>query len=275
MNGTNAVLIAGGSDLMPRIKRQLIKPAVLVDLSPIRELHYIKRDGDQIRVGALSTISELAASSILSGKYEAFRQVEMQYGGPAIRNIATIGGNVASAASSEDLIPVLLSLDATVAMKSVKGERSLPVKDFLVGKRKTILSHEELITEISFRELNSTSWCTFEKVGRRKSLIIALVSLAVCLDLDPESHKVNQIRVALNRVKEKIPQRVQEVEMFLAGKVLNDDTIVQSLKVLEDALSLTADYRASAEYRVEAAKACLESAIKHCVKMMASKREAV
>ena len=149
----------------------------------------------------------------------------------------------------------------------------MPLREFVVGKRKTVLSPEELITEISFRELNDTSWCTFEKVGRRNSLIIALVSMAVCLDLELGSMRIDQIRVALNRVKGKIPERAHNVEKTLTGRILNEDTIAEGLRVLGNDLSLTSDYRASAEYRVEAAKACLERAVRHCAERITPKGE--
>lgn len=264
-NGQDVVLISGGSDLMPRIKRRLIKPKLLVDLSSLHELDYIRQEENRVKIGSLNTISKLAESALLSDRYEAFKQVAARFGGPAIRNVATVGGNVAAAASSEDLIPVLLALDADVKTISAKRQHTTPLREFIVGKRRTALSPAELIAEISFQELNESSWCAFEKVGRRNSLIIALVSVAVCLQLDPENLRLSQIRVALNRVKGKIPERALRVENTLRGRILSQSTITEGLQTLEDELSLTSDYRASAEYRVEAAKTCLERAIKSCV----------
>lgn len=269
-NGKDAVFVAGGSDLMPRIKRRLVKPKLLVDLSSLRELDYVKQEDGCIRIGALATISELSESTVLSRQYEAFRQVAARYGGPAIRNIATIGGNVAAAASSEDLIPVLLALDATIHTTSARGTQARPLREFLVGKRRTSLSPDELITEISFRALNGNSWCTFEKVGRRNSLIIALVSLAVCMEIESDIMKVNDIRVAFNRFRGRIPERAIGLETALRGRSLNEETIAEGVRVLDSELALTSDYRASSEYRVEAAKACLRKAVVHCAEQISS-----
>lgn len=271
-NRRDAVLIAGGSDLMPRIKRRLVKPRLLVDLSSFHELDYIKRKDNRIAIGALTTISELAESPILSDRYEAFGRVAARFGGPAIRNIATIGGNVAAAASSEDLIPVLLALDADVKTRSANGERVMPLREFIVGKRKTALEPEELITEVSFPELDVSSWCTFEKVGRRNSLIIALVSVAVCLELDPKIGRINQIRAALNRIKGKTPERAVNVESGLTGRILSEDAIAEAVRLLGDELRLTADYRASAAYRAEAVNACFERAVRRCAEGIAAQR---
>ena len=209
---------------------------------------------------------------MLSERYEAFRRVAGRYGGPAIRNIATVGGNIAAAVSSEDLIPVLLALDADVKMRSTNMERVMPLQEFIVGKRKTALKPEELITEISFPELEASSWCTFEKVGRRNSLIIALVSIAVCLKLDLNTRRITQIRVALNRIKGKTPERAVTVERGLTGRRLNEDTIAEGIRLLADELRLTSDYRASAAYRAEAVKACFERAMKRCAEGIAGER---
>ena len=271
-NGKDAVLIAGGSDLIPRIKRRLVRPNLLIDISPLHELHYIKRKDNSIQIGALTTISELTESPILSDRYEAFRRVAARYGAPAIQNTATIGGNIAAAASSEDLIPVLLALDADVKMRSARMERVLPIREFIIGKRRTALEPEELITEVSFPELDICSWCTFEKVGRRNSLIIALVSIAVCLQMDKKLEKINQIRVALNRVRGKTPERALKVENDLTGRTMNQDTIAEGVRLLADELRLTSDYRASAAYRAKAVEACFEKAIKRCAEEIAGQR---
>ena len=271
-NGRDAVLIAGGSDLMPRIKRRLVRPKLLVDLSALHELDYVRRTGNRIAIGALATISELAESPILSDRYEAFRRVAARYGGPAIRNIATVGGNVAAAASSEDLIPVFLALDADVRTRSADMERLMPLREFIVGKRRTVLAPEELIIEVAFPELNVSSWCTFEKVGRRNSLIIALVSIAVCLELDPKIGKIIRIRVALNRIRGKTPERAVNVEKGLTGRVLSEDAIAEGVRLLGDELRLTSDYRASAVYRAEAVKVCFERAVRRCAEGIAGQR---
>jgi carbon-monoxide dehydrogenase medium subunit len=149
----------------------------------------------------------------------------------------------------------------------------MPLREFIVGKRRTALEPEELITEVSFPELNASSWCTFEKVGRRNSLIIALVSIAVCLELDPKVGGIKQIRVALNRIRGKTPERAASIEERLTGRVLSEDTIAEGVRLLADELRLTSDYRASAAYRAEAVKACFERAINRCAEGIARQRD--
>lgn len=259
-----ASMIAGGTDLVPRIERGLVRPKLLVDISGLRGLRYIESQEDEIKLGALTTISDLAESSVLAAHHEVFRQVSYKFGAPPIRNVGTVGGNVAAASSSEDLIPVFLALDAKVQLSSINGRRSLPLQEFLLGKRKVDLRQGELISEISFRKMTESSCCSFEKVGRRNSLVIALVSSAVHLDLDSEEMRINQIRAAFNRVRGKIPERAHLMEETLRGKELNDETVNEGLRVLESELMLTTDYRASADYRKRAAKICFEKALTYC-----------
>jgi len=259
-----ATMIAAGTDLIPRIQRRITRPKLLVDLSGLNELRYIEVQGDDVRVGAMTTISDLAESSMLGARYEVFKQASCKFGAPPIRNVATVGGNVASASSSEDLIPIFLALDANVQLASIHRKRKLPLQKFLLGKRNTDLRPGELITEISFRKMTENSWCSFEKVGRRNSLIIALVSAAVHLDLDPEEMTIRQIQVAFNRLRGKIPERAHLTEETLRGKQVNDETVNEGLGVLQSELMLTTDYRASADYRKRAAKICFERALSHC-----------
>jgi len=260
-----ATMIAAGTDLIPRIERRITRPKLLVDLSGLHELRYIELQGDDVKIGAMTTISDLAESSMLAARYEVFKQVSSKFGAPPIRNVATVGGNVAAASSSEDLIPVFLALDANVQLVSIHGKRNLPLQKFLLGKRDTDLRPGELITEISFHKITESSWCSFEKVGRRNSLIIALVSAAVHLDLDPQEMTIKQVQAAFNRVRGKIPERAHITEETLRGKQLNDEAVNEALRVLESELTLTTDYRASANYRRKAAMICFDRALSHCV----------
>lgn len=123
-------LIANGSDLINRIQRRQVGPKVLVDLSGLSEFNYVRKDGDAVRIGAMTTISDLVASSVIDSRHEVFRDVAAKFGGPSIRNVATIGGNICAASSSEDLLPVLLVLDAQVKLKSKTGERVSPTGRF-------------------------------------------------------------------------------------------------------------------------------------------------
>ena len=132
------------------------------------------------------------------------------------------------------------------------------------GKRTTTLMSNELLAEVSFPELQPNSWCTFDKVGRRERVIIALVSLACALTLDHDSRTVTDIRLALNRVRAKIPERARETEKVLLGNILDELKLDEACRTLESELRLTSDFRASAKYRTKVAQNLLRDSLRHC-----------
>ena len=256
-------LIANGTDLINRMQRKQVSPQILVDLTGLSEFRYVKKENETIRIGALTTISELIESPVIDSRYDVFREVAMKFGGPSIINMATIGGNICSASSSEDLLPVLLVLDADVHVRSIHGERTIRVEDFVKGKRITDLRPNEIVVETSFRELEPHSACSFEKVGMRNSLIIAFVNCAVYLKL-AENKLCDEVRIAFNRVTGKIPQRAPQTEKIVKGKRLNEQSLSDAVATLRNELKLTSDFRASEEYRLEVACAIFKRTVGRC-----------
>jgi len=268
---TGVHLIANGTDLINRIQRKQVTPKTLVDLTGLPEFSYVKREAERIKIGALTTISELIASPVIDTRYDVFREVAMKFGGPSIVNMATIGGNICSASSSEDLLPVLLVLDAEVKVRSIQGERTVRVEDFVKRKRVTDLKPNELLVETSFRELESCSSCGFEKVGMRNSLIIAFVNCAVYLKL-AENKLCDEVRIAFNRVNGKIPQRARQTEEIMKGKKLNEQSLSDAVATLSNELKLTSDFRASEEYRLEVACAIFKRTVDRCADRLAGEK---
>ena len=236
----------------------------LVDLSGLSELRYVKREDGEIKIGALTTIADLEKQADNSAWGKFLNDAITKFGSPNIRSLATIGGNICAASSSEDLIPIFLALDAKVKTLGKNGTREMSLHEFLVAKRKTALHADEILAEVSFPEPSARAACSFQKLGMRNILIIALVSVAVFLETDDSRSKIMQARVALNRFKSKIPQRVESVEKELVGQTLSEWTIKSAVERLGEELALTSDYRASAEYRTEAVKVLLRRALADC-----------
>ena len=259
-------VIANGTDLINRIQRKQVTPKVLVDLTGLSELKYVRKDGGMIRIGALTTISELISSPIMGSRHDVFREVAMKFGGPSIINMATVGGNICSASSSEDLLPVLLVLNADVQLRSIDGERTIPIQDFVRAKRTTATRPNEILVETRFPELEKASACGFEKIGMRNSLIIAFVNCAVYLKLDLGNNVVDEIRIAFNRVRGKIPERARKTEDRLRGEKLTEQLLTDATATLRDELKLTSDFRASEEYRMEVACAIFKRTLHNCTR---------
>jgi len=263
-NPTDTFPIAGGTDLLSRINRKQVSAKNLVDLSGLPELRYIKRENRTIKIGALTTIADLEGQQENSAWGELLYDVAKKFGSPNIRTVATVGGNICAASSSEDLIPVFLALDAKVRTIRRRGPREMSLQEFVVAKRKTALDPDELLAEVSFTEPNALAACAFEKLGMRNTLIISLVSVAAFLERDQNRSKIERARIALNRLRGKIPERAQSVEKEILGQKLDAHTIKTAGELLEKELALTSDYRASAEYRCEAAKVLLRRALVQC-----------
>ncbi len=257
-------LLANGSDLINRIQRRQVNPKVLIDLSGLNEFNYVKKDGNVIRIGALTTISDLIASPIIDPRHEVFRDVAATFGGPSITNVATIGGNICAASSSEDLLPILLVLDAQVRVRSKQGERVMRLEDFLKGKRAVDLRPNEILVETMFQAIDEQSACAFEKVGMRNSLIIAFVNSAVYLKLDKKTKRVEEIRAAFNRVGGKIPERAKRTEEKLRAKVLSAEAVKDAVSTLSSELKLSSDFRVSGEYRTDVAGVLFRRALGRC-----------
>ncbi len=256
--------IANGSDLLNRIQRRQVYSKTLVDLSGLSEFNYVKREGNVIRIGALTTISDLIASPLIDSRHEVFREVAAKFGGPSIINVATVGGNICAASSSEDLLPVLLVLDAKVRVRSKDEERVVRLEDFLKGKREIDLRANEILVETSFEAIGGQSYCAFEKIGMRNSLIIAFVNSAVYLELDKQTKRVKEVRIAFNRVRGKIPERANQTEDALTGVVLSEEAVGNAVGALRNELKLASDFRVSGEYRIELAETLFRRALNRC-----------
>lgn len=263
--GRDAAILASGTDILPRIRRRQVAPSVLLDISSLQDdLRYVRQTEGVVHLGALATVTDLLESPLFREGLSVVREAAEKFGGPQIRNVATVGGNVCSASSSEDLIPVLLALDARVRLTGARTERSIPLKDFVLGKRATAIQPSEILSEVYFEAPRGRFWSAFEKLGRRNILIISLTSEAVALSLEDDLLTVDSVRIALNRVAGRVPALAEKTGGFLSGRRLSDETMAEAQRVLASELSLTSDFRGSAAYRTEVAKVYLKRLIQHC-----------
>jgi len=261
-------LIANGSDLINRMQRRQVEARVLVDLSGLSEFNYVRNDNGKIRIGALTTIQELVSSPVLREHYEVFRDIASKFGGPAIVNVATVGGNICAASSSEDLIPALLVLDAKVRVVSKQGERVIDLEHFLIGKRQTGIHPNEILVETMFNEVDDQSACAFEKIGMRNSLIIAFLNCSVFLKLAKESRRIEEVKIAMNRMAGKIPSRAKKTEAELRGNTLTKGNVENAVRALLSELRLTSDFRASEKYRREVAPVMFKRTLIKCLERL-------
>ncbi len=240
-------VIAGGTDLVMDLRIGRYKPRNIVDISEIKELDYIVDEGDYVRIGALAKLQNIMESPIVRTKAPVLAEAIYQMASWQIRNVATIGGNLCNASPAADTAPPLMVLEAKLKLVSKDGERIVPVTEFFLGPRKTVLKKNELLAEIIV-PYEKDAGSSMIKLGRRSAFTLSIVAVATLVKV--ENGKFKDVRVALNSVAPK-PVRARSVEEALKGKKVSLEAIEEASKFVVNDISPISDVRASAEYRRE------------------------
>ncbi len=251
--GPAARPVAGGTDLLVELDRG-VRPGVevLVDLSRLPGLDGIVADGDRIRLGGLVTHNQVIASSLLVDRALPLAQACMEIGSPALRNRATVAGNLVTASPANDSISALWALDATVALRSTRGHRSVPVRELFTGLRRTVIEPGELVVGLDVPMLRSGERGIFVKLGQRRAQAISVVHLAVVVgrDGDGPDAPVTRASLALGSVAPTVVSAVAAEERLLGGP-LDDRAIAHAAALAASGVTPIDDVRATATYRSE------------------------
>jgi len=245
-----ARLFAGGTDLIPQLKRREVDiPRYVVDLKGIPGLDTITYDEDAgLKIGPLATISAIAESPFIRDHYSSLLQAALSMASPQVRNRGTFAGNICSAVPSADSAPALLALEASVRLLGQKGAREVPMDKFFTGPRKTVLEADEMLLEISVPRPKSGSRGVYLKLSPRHSMDLAIVGVAavgVC-----ENGICKDIKIALGAVAP-TPIRALTAEAVLQGKPVTPALIDEAAKNALRQCSPIDDHRASREYRCD------------------------
>ncbi len=255
-----ARLIAGGTDLIPKLKRRAVKaPEYIIDLKGIPELDYIRYDGDSgLTIGALATIADVEKSSVIKEKYNILFQAAESMASPQVRHRGTIAGNICNAVPSADAAPALLVLDAEVRLASKKGERTVKIADFFKGPSETVLKPDELLVEIHIPDFPEGSTGRYIKLSPRRAMDLATVGVAVVMI--QEDGICRDMRIALGAVSP-TPIRAGVAEEMARGKKLDAGLIERVAEAAATRCRPISDHRASAEYRTDMVKVLTNRAI--------------
>ena len=242
----HAMVLAGGTDILPRVRSKDIAPPLLIDIHRLPFGRIVKEEGF-IRIGALVTISELLSSLVLKQSFPAIIEAAGQIAGPPIRNRATVAGNLVNASPAADLAPPLLIYDASLLVRSKSGDRIVLLCDFFIGPGKTLLESGELVVEVQLRPSELPTAAKFLKFGKRRAMAISVASTAVSLSLDKTGLLCNS-RIALGSVAPK-PIRSYRAESILDGAKPSETIFRTAAEMaIQDADPIT-DIRASREFR--------------------------
>ena len=239
----DAKVLAGGHSLLPAMKLRLSAPAMLVDLSRVAGLNYIKEAGDVIRIGATTTHAEIVASGLLQARSPLLPKTAAQIGDTQVRNRGTIGGSLAHADPAADYPAAILALDAELVVMSQKGERTIAARDFFTGLFSTALSSHELITEVRIPASNGAG-VAYQKFSHPASGF-AVVGVAVVTRM--VGANIASAAVGITGVAQRA-YRASQVERALASKPAGAiaEAAAHAADGVLDALN---DSFASSEYR--------------------------
>lgn len=258
--GDSAKILAGGTDVVPKMKSHIFMPEHVVSIRNIEELKQLNYDPQiGLRFGANVKLHAMQLMDFVKSDFTALHDGICGMSSTQIRNMSTVVGNICNAVPSADTAPGLIVLGAEVKIESLDSERVVKVEDFITGVLRTVLRPDEIVTEVFIPEPVKHSGSAYMKFAQRRALDLAMVGSAAWIELDGDV--VKDARIALGAVAIK-PKRAENAEKAIIGKRLTDEVIAEAAKLAgeSDCLPIT-DMRATKEYRVEMVKVMTRDAI--------------
>jgi aerobic carbon-monoxide dehydrogenase medium subunit len=242
--GAGARVIAGGHSLLPMMKLRLANPEYLIDINDLQELAFIREEGDELRIGALTRHVELLKSDLLAERFPVFRDAEQVIADPVVRNRGTIGGSLCQADAAEDLSAVCSALKAKAVIRGAEGERVVGLDEFHIGPYMTAVGEGEMLTEVRL-PLRPGAGSAHEKVERRAGdWAVAAASAAVWMDGDT----ITDAGLALSAVGP-TTVHVSRAEELLRGRTPSEELFAEAGEVASEDCSPFADGRGPVDYK--------------------------
>jgi CO/xanthine dehydrogenase FAD-binding subunit len=241
-------VLAGGTDLLVELKHGTRAPRVVVDITRVHELRAIELNETGLSIGALATHSAIMGSPLVREHCPVLAEAAHTIGAMQTRNLGTLGGNLVTAVPSMDSGPALLALDAAATIAGPRGTREVPVAEFFLGPRKTVLRPDELLCAITVPRRNLGKPAAFLKFGLRKGQALALVNVAASMRV--AAGRIAVPRIALGAVAPTL-MRAVAAEKSLDDRVPSETLFAEAGRIAADEARPITDFRASAEYRRE------------------------
>jgi aerobic carbon-monoxide dehydrogenase medium subunit len=242
--GTEARVVAGGHSLLPMMKLRLARPEALIDINDLTELDYIRMDGDELAIGAMTRHRDLLESALVAEHYPIFRDAERVIADPIVRNRGTIGGSLCQADPSEDLSAAFAAVDATAVVRSADGTRTVPVREFHTGPYETVVGPAELLVEIRVA-IRPGGGSAYEKVERRVGdWAVAAAGAALWLDGDT----VRDVGIGLTAVGAE-HFHARQAEDLLRGRPATEENFVAAGALAGEHCEPNADQRGPVDYK--------------------------
>jgi len=258
--GKEIKVIAGGTDLLIQYYDRLYEVGSWLDLKNVKELKEIKIHQNQMEIGAMITHTQLEKSEDIKKYFPVLGRAAADIGSPQIRNRGTIGGNIVNASPAGDLLAPLMAYDAQFKLLSTQGEVIVPAEEFFIGPKKTILEPAQLLTRTILPLPSERTYGSWIKIGKRKALIIATITLALVVEMVEDNKTVKEVRTCLGSVAP-TPIEVKEVREKMIGKDFSQLDFNQLGQIVEDKISPIDDIRGTREYRKDVAKNIMINAL--------------
>ena len=257
-----AKVLSGGQSLLPLLKIRLGQAAHLVDIGRIPGLEYIKEEGGYLKIGGRTRESVLERSDLIRSKYPILTDTTAVIADPLVRNLATVGGNLAHGDPANDHPATMLALGALIVATGPKGERTIPAGEFFTGLFTTALALDEILTEIRIPVPPPKSGGAYVKLERKVG-DFATAAAAVQITLGRDG-AIERAGIALTNAGP-TPVKATDAEAYLKGKKPDAAAIAESSRRASQAASPTADRRGSVEYKREMARVLTARALKKAI----------
>jgi carbon-monoxide dehydrogenase medium subunit len=249
-HGDGAKVLSGGQSLLPLLKLRLGTASHLVDIGKVPGLEYIREEDGFLKIGGRTRESTLEASDLIRKKYPILADTAAVIADPLVRNLATVGGNLAHGDPANDHPATMLALGAVVVATGPKGERTIPIGKFFTDLFTTALSHDEILTEIRIPTPPPGSGGAYVKLERKVGDFATAASAA---QLTLKGGVVEKAGIGLTNAGP-VPVQAEKAEAFLKGKKLDAATIAEAARLAAESADPSADRRGSVEYKKEMAR---------------------
>ncbi len=257
-------VIAGGQSLLTLMKQGLVSPKYIIDIKHLPGMDYIKYDAKEgLKIGALTTHRAVEKSKVIKDKFPVLSEMESRVATIQTRNWGTIGGDLCHADPAGDPAPVLISLNATLKLASLKGERTIPVEDFTLDYFETALEPGELLAEIQVPVVPPRTGTVYYKFNVIEG-DMAIVGIAVSMTLGEGDTTCSDVRIVLGASASK-PIRAKQAEQLLRGKKITDALLEKAGQTASEEAEPISDIHASEEYRRELIKVLVKRIAKQAL----------
>jgi carbon-monoxide dehydrogenase medium subunit len=250
-----AQVIAGGTDVIPRLRKRELALEALVDITRLPGINTIEQKGDQIILGGLVTHAQVASSPLIRETARLLADGAASVGSPQIRNVGTVAGNLVSGHPAADTSIPLLALNASVTIATSKGERVVRLPEFFLDKGRTAVDcRREIVTQISFPPIGRDQGDCYLRLSKRRALTIAILVLAAVVEVDPQDKTFRDVAIALGPVAP-TPFRARKAEEILRGAPVNKESVEKAAdRAQKESTPISSAIWGSYEYKKEMVK---------------------